>query len=326
MKALQLVRPRVFEMIDIAIPKLSTDRSDQLLIKTMWVSLCGSDISFFNGNKRYVSYPLPVGAPIHESVGEVVESQSTQFSPGDVVLAIPECDQGLAEYYLAQACKAVRLPPEVASCDDSCLIQPFSTVLNAVNQLGDIAGKSIAVVGLGSIGLFFCWLLKKGGAGYVLGIDPLPQRCQVAEKLGATETISKRSAEAIHTARSGQDHWIPLDICIEAVGHQTKTLNDCIDLVRKQGTVLSFGVPDQPVYSIEYEIFFRKNATLMAVVTPDWSDYLSRASDLYQSNHAELAWLVTHRLPIKEAAQAFTLYENHAEGILKVILDASVWE
>jgi threonine dehydrogenase-like Zn-dependent dehydrogenase len=39
-----------------------------------------------------------------------------------------------------------------------------------------------------------------------------------------------------------------------------------------------------------------------------------------------LAWLVTHRLPIKEAAKAFTLYERHEENILKVILDAAVWE
>jgi threonine dehydrogenase-like Zn-dependent dehydrogenase len=97
-------------------------------------------------------------------------------------------------------------------------------------------------------------------------------------------------------------------------------------LVKKQGVVLSFGVPDQPVYPIEYETFFRKNATLVAVVTPDWSDYLVRACDLYQTNQHELAWMVTHRLPIREAAKAFTLYERHEENILKVILDASAWE
>jgi threonine dehydrogenase-like Zn-dependent dehydrogenase len=326
MRALQLVQPRIFEMVDVHVPIINTDAAEWILVKTRWVSLCGSDIAFFNGNKRYVNYPLSTGAPIHESVGEVIESQSVQFRPGDIVLAIPEGDQGLAEYYLAQACKAIHLPLELTNYDDSCLIQPLSTVLNAVNQLGEIKGKSIAVVGLGSIGLFFCWLLKKREAEFILGIDPIPHRCQVAEKLGATKTISKRSAEVIHAARFEPDQWQPLDICIEAVGHQTKTLNDCIDLVRKQGTVLSFGVPDQPVYPIEYETFFRKNALLIAVVTPDWSDYLSRACDLYQTYHDELAWLVTHRLPIKEAAKAFTLYEHHEQNILKVILDASVWE
>jgi threonine dehydrogenase-like Zn-dependent dehydrogenase len=266
------------------------------------------------------------GAPIHESVGQVVESQSKQFQPGDVVLAIPEGDQGLAEYYVAQTCKAIHLPAELANSDDSCLIQPLSTVLNAVNQLGEVKGKSIAVIGLGSIGLFFCWLLKKRATGHILGIDPNPHRCQAAEKLGASTTISMRSVEYIHAARQELNQQPPLDICIEAVGHQSETLNDCIDLVRKQGTVLSFGVPDQLVYPIEYETFFRKNATLVAVVTPDWSDYLSRSCDLFLACHEELAWLVTHRLPIMDAQKAFTLYERHEENILKVILDASVWE
>jgi L-iditol 2-dehydrogenase len=256
----------------------------------------------------------------------VIESQSNQFRPGDMVLAIPESDRGLAEYYIAQACKAIHLPDELAACDDSCLIQPLSTVLNAVNQLGEIQGKSIAVVGLGSIGLFFCWLLKKRGAGHILGIDPNLHRCRVAEKLGASKTVSLRSVEFIHASRQEPDLWQPLDICIEAVGHQTETLNDCIEMVRKQGTILSFGVPDQPVYPIEYETFFRKNALLVAVVTPDWSDYLDRAQDLFLTYHEELTWLVTHRLPIKDATNAFTLYECHEDNILKVILDASVWE
>ena len=134
------------------------------------------------------------------------------------------------------------------------------------------------------------------------------------------------SAEFIHYSRQPHVDWAPPDICIEAVGHQTGTLNDCIGLVRKQGTDLSFGVPDQPVYPVEYETFFRKNASLVAVVTPDWSDYLVRARDLYINNHEELAWMVTHRMPIWDASKAFTLYERHEDNILKVILDASVWD
>src|SRR4030043_2262707 len=136
MKALQLVQPRSFEMIDIPIPVMNIDTSELILVRTRWVSLCGSDISFFNGNKCYITYPLSTGAPIHESVGHVIESQSKQFRPGDLVLAIPEGDRGLAEYYVAQAGKAIHLPEALAICDDSCLIQPLSTVLNTVDQLG----------------------------------------------------------------------------------------------------------------------------------------------------------------------------------------------
>ena len=326
MKVLQVRQPNSFDMVELPVPALPIGTPERILVKTSWVSLCGSDIPFFTGNKRHIKYPLPPGAPIHESVGEVVESQSNLFRPGDQVLAIPEADQGLAEYFVAQAAKAIKLPPELARCDDSCLIQPFSTVLNAVDQLGDLRGKSVAVVGLGSIGLFFCWLLHQRGAAHILGIDPNPYRCQVASALGADQTVPLRSVEAIHASRQESSQWQPPDICIEAVGHQSETINDCLELVRKQGKVLAFGVPDQHVYAIEYERFFRKNAILIAVVTPDWSDYLARAGKLYLAHREELSKLVTHRLPIKNAAQAFTLYARHEDNILKVLLDASRWD
>ena len=103
------------------------------------------------------------------------------------------------------------------------------------------------------------------------------------------------------------------------------TLNDCIDLVRKRGTVLAFGVPDQPVYALEYENFFRKNLHLLAVVTPDWKDYLQKARDIFLANQGVMEKMVTHRLPICEAGRAFTLYEQHADGIIKAVLDASDW-
>ena len=51
---------------------------------------------------------------MHECVGQVVESTSDMFRPGDQVVAIPEGDQGLAEFFVAQAAKAVRLPPDLA--------------------------------------------------------------------------------------------------------------------------------------------------------------------------------------------------------------------
>ncbi len=61
---------------------------------------------------------------------------------------------------------------------------------------------------------------------------------------------------------------------------------------------MAFGVPDQPVYAIEYETFFRKNANLVACVTPDWSEYLATARDIFLSAQSELECLVTHRFPI----------------------------
>jgi threonine dehydrogenase-like Zn-dependent dehydrogenase len=103
------------------------------------------------------------------------------------------------------------------------------------------------------------------------------------------------------------------------------TINDCLELVRKYGTVLAFGVPDHHVYAVAYEVFFRKNAQLIAAVTPEWVEYLTKAQDLYLSCAGELSGLVTHRMEIRDAEKAFGLYERHEDGILKAILDATCW-
>jgi L-iditol 2-dehydrogenase len=325
MNALQLTRPRTFEPVRLPVPDLASAGPDRLLVRTRWVSLCGSDIPFFTGGKRFTIYPLAPGAPIHEAVGQVVESSSSDFKPGESVLAIPQGDRGLAEFFVAQAAKAILLPPELADADVSCIVQPLSTVMNAVDRLGDVSGRTVAVIGLGSIGLFFCWLLKKAGAATIVGIDPNPDRCRLARGLGIDRTINQRSLEVVHAARQDPSSWEPTEMCVEAVGHQMETLNDCFELVRQRGTVLAFGVPDQPVYAFEYETFFRKNLHLIAAVTPDWKEYLTWARDLFQANRPELEAWVTHRWPIREAAAAFALYERHEEGIVKAILDAELW-
>jgi threonine dehydrogenase-like Zn-dependent dehydrogenase len=326
MKALQVVSPRVFKTVDVPVPSLSDGGVDRLLIRTCWVSMCGSDIPFFAGSKRHKKYPLLPGAPIHECVGQVVESTSSQFEPGDFVIAIPDGNQALAEYFVARATRSVRLSAEMGGMNTTCLIQPLSTVLNAVDRLGDIQGRSVAVVGLGSTGLFFCWLLKMRGAARIVGIDPSDSRCRLAEKLGAAQVYPMRSIEVVHLAWKNPGTWEPPDLCIEAVGHQMDTINDCLELIRKRGTVVAFGVPDHDVYALEYETFFRKNAVLMATVTPEWQEYLGKARDLFSMHKQELESWVTHRLPIGEAERAFSLYERREDGIIKAVLDASTWE
>ena len=324
MKALQVVRPRRFELVQVPVPKMPEEKG-YILVRTVWGLTCGSDIPFFIGNKRHRTYPLEPGAPIHECAGEVVESSSERFQPGDRVLAIPDGDLGLAEYYLAQSSKALTLDPGTEDLASACIIQPLSTVMSAVDRLGDFRGKSVAVLGLGCIGLTFCWLAQKGGARSVVGIDPSADRCRFAANLGATQTICGRGIELIHRIRTAPSEWNPPDICIEAVGHQTETINDCFELVRKYGTVVAFGVPDRPIYPLEYEVFFRKNALLMATVTPDWSAYLAKAHEVFLANREVLSRLITHRMPIRDAGKAFDLYERRDDGIIKAALDARNW-
>ena len=325
MRALQVVTPRKFTRVEVASPDLKSLDPDRILVQPHSVSMCGSDIPFFTGNKRHKTYPLPVAAPIHECAGTVVDSTSPLFKKGDWVVAIPENDQGLSDFFVGLAAKAVKLPSSTEGDGTVCLIQPMSTVMNAVARLEELEGKTVAVIGLGSIGLFFCWLLKRQGVKQVIGVDPSARRCQDARQFGADVVFPMRSIEVIQQARQDSAFWLQPDVIIEAVGHQMETLNDSFELVQKRGTVVAFGVPDQPVYAIEYETLFRKNLHLIATVTPVWSEYLVKSRDLFLSAREELSKFVTHHFPIRDAEKAFSLYESHEDGIVKALINMSDW-
>jgi L-iditol 2-dehydrogenase len=322
MRALQIDQRRSFRALQIPAPRLDPHDRGRILVRTAFVSICGSDIPYFAGTRRALRYPLPAGARAHECVGQVAESTSDRFRPGDWTVAIPDGDLGLAEFFVAQDWRAVRLSD---SRDTSTLIQPLATVMSAADRLGEVESRSVAVVGLGAMGLMFCWLMRRRGARRVVGIDPSRPRSDLALRLGADRTHPMRSVEVVHAARRDPALWDPPEICIEAVGHQMETLNDCIDLVHPYGTVLAYGVPDQPVYPLEFEKFFRKNAALVACVTPDWNAYLAMARDLFAACRDELEALFTHRFPIRQAGEAYAAYERHDPGLIKVLLDASQW-
>lgn len=231
MKALLLRQPRDFAIVDVPMPDLSAASGAQLLVRAKWVSMCGSDIPKFAGGKGQLRYPLDPGAPIHECVGVVADTTSKRFHVGDLVVAKPDGERGLAEHFIAHATRAVRLPADLGDCDSCSLIQPLSTVINALDRVGPIKGRSFGVVGLGSIGLFFVWLLKQRGASEVIGIDPVDSRCRLAQELGARQTYSMRAVEVVHQVREVPSPWTAPQVCIEAVGHQMDTVNDCLELV-----------------------------------------------------------------------------------------------
>jgi L-iditol 2-dehydrogenase len=322
MKALQLVTPRQFRTVEIARPDVG---DKQVLVRLGKVVLCGSDIPKFTGMWRGLQYPLPAGMPIHECTGTVVESHSPRFDVGDVVVAVPRGDQGLAEYYAADASRTIRIPAPLIQSETSLLIQPLSTVVYALDRLGDIADRTAIVVGLGPIGLLATWLLRQYGA-HVVGVDPISWRCEAAQRLGAGRTFEVHSDRLVsQLAHDGT--WEPADICVEAAGQQTRTINDCLYLVKRWGLVLALGIPLEPIYPFDYTRFFRHNLHLIGSVTPPDETFMIRAAEMVGRHEQELAFLITHRFGLDKAAEAYTLYETRAgDHPLKILIDGTGWQ
>jgi threonine dehydrogenase-like Zn-dependent dehydrogenase len=295
-----------------------------VLVHLQKAVICGSDIPAFIGTTRDFKYPLPAGVPLHESVGEVVESNSAKFKPGDIVVAIPKTFGALAQYYIADENTTVKVPETLRNSDLSPVIQPLSTVIYAVDKLGNVEGQNIIVLGLGSIGLLASWLLKKRGAASIIGIDPIAWRGEQAHLIGVERTYALTSSAYLHLAQT--EGFSPADTVFEAVGHQTRTINDSLHLVKRNGIVLAFGVPDEPIYPLDYVTFIHQNIRLIASIGPDWKIYLPQAAELLGKYRNELEFLITHRFDLNQLEAAYALYATPANGrSLKILIDAKNW-
>ncbi len=105
---------------------------------------------------------------------------------------------------------------------------------------GDVrAGDSVAVLGLGPVGLCAIQVALAAGAGPVLAIDSVPQRLEVARQLGATPVhlTEESPRDAVKQATGGRG----VDAAIDAVGHPD-ALDLAIRMARKAGTVVAIGV------------------------------------------------------------------------------------
>lgn len=277
--------------------------------------LCGSDMPRFKGlfgprgDEGYGS------APLHEVVGEVVETAAPGLKAGQRVVGTLGREGGLAELVVAQAWKLVPVPDELDDTE-AVVIQPLATVLRAVGKFPVLTGARAAVLGAGPIGLAFCHVLKDGGASSVSAIDPI-ERSGVAKAFGADSFHQMTSADWL---RMLADCDRP-QVVVEAVGHQQGTVGDAICAVAEHGYVFGFGEPDDAHYTVPYEELYLKDATLASGRTTDeWPEALVAGGRYLQKHRADFTRYVSHIIRAEDAQRAYSLYEKPQPGRLKVVI------
>lgn len=341
MFAAQIVAPRLTRLVDIEEPSLVSN--GQVKIKMERGCLCGSDSPLFDYDLNLVideaqknpersmaipfvdydgdPYPMRVGQSIHECLGTVVESTSPRFKEGDFVLALPDYHDGLVEYMVAGADRAIHLPKDAVCKEEILMTQPLGTVVWACQKLGNLLDQDIVVAGQGPMGLLFTHMLANLGARTVIALDKLDNRLEAARQMHATHTVNvdrECPVEAIREITNGK----MADTCIEVVGHQMTTINACMQFVRRLGTILCFGVPDYANYQgFAYQEFFRMNLSLISSVGPDVVPNFSLARDLIAQGRMDVSPLVTHTIPFSDIQKGYELFVERKDGAIKVVLD-----
>lgn len=322
MLAGQITSPGQLSFIELSRPEIA---EGQLLIKLEIASLCGSDIPYFLHDTSHPSVagqPLPLrpGLSLHELIGSVYESRSKRFKEGDRVLALPfHYLQGMSEYFLSADSLAVPLPSGPA--EQLVLSQPLGTVVHACRKLPNLLGKTAVVLGQGPIGQLFCALLRRMGAVRVITVDSLAERLRISSRMGATHLFGQDAGD-LKAAVLDLTNGLGADVVVEAIGKE-ETLNLASDLIRRNGAVILFGLPNRYTFNVAIHDFFYKEAQLISCVGPDVQHDFPIAVEMIAAGVIDVKPLITHKFPFLKAQDAFTLFSKRSDGAMKVILETN---
>jgi L-iditol 2-dehydrogenase len=310
----------------------------EILVRTAYTSICGSDLHSLYGGPPPPA--VPAGWPGHESVGEVVESRCPGFEPGDRVLTVPHFVDGrcMAEYQALPGSFCIRLAGK-APLSHLLMAQQLGTVIYALRRHPlDLIGKDVAVIGQGSAGAFFTFLLKRAGARSVLVTDKSPARLAYSRQLGADLTVLAGGADADGAGATGAGAdgagfraavleatgGRGADLVVEAVGSR-ETFPLSVELAADSATVLWFGLPEGTgAYPFSFPEFFVRRLTAYAISGTQGEPGLESfryAVQLIADGAIDVSPLLSHMLPIDRVEEAFHMAHDRTDGALKVSIE-----
>lgn len=306
------------EQVEVLPPK-----QDELLVRTAWAAICGSDIHVVHADLPLPPRMANPGTPGHEGIGTVEESMADGYNKGDLVLTIPgyEARTGtFCDYQTSLARYHLKVPKTDLPLEQILMAQQFGTTIYSMRQVPvDVVGKTVMVMGLGSAGLFFSWSMKRAGAAKVIACDKMPARRAVSKHFGVDVPVEAgdKALQAVMDNTGGAG----VDYLIEAVG-SAEALVQSIGMIREGGHGLYFGLPDttKPI-PFNFHDFQRRRLTINAT-THALRDHsmisFQRALDLIVNREIDVAPMISHRFgveQIEEAMEVATTYRDEARKV-----------
>lgn len=324
MKGVVFTGSRTLEVRDFDKPEPGPH---DVLVKIMATGICGSDLHVY----RAESVPGQIAG--HEPCGlvEAVGAECVQVKPGDRVSVhhhmgcgiCPTCARGevvacprnrcigvsvpgsFAEYCVVQERNCVILPEAVGYIDGAFMACVGGTAWGAYKRLEPWPYDSVAVFGLGPVGLS-CAIVGKALGLRVVGMDVLPERLKLGEECGADLVVDGASEDAVaqmrEFGRGGAGHWGDgVDFVIETSG-STPAREKIIPSLRREGKAAILGVGHHDKVINPGDIHGRACQLIGSVVFHlDWSWDLARFLAISGTSFEPA---VTHRFSLDQAEEA----------------------
>jgi threonine dehydrogenase-like Zn-dependent dehydrogenase len=324
MKAAVLHAPRDLRIESRPDPRPA---SGEALVRIAAAGLCGTDYGIWSGG-RSVAYPRIMGhelVGVVEAVGPGVASPSTGqrvvVEPNYSCGQCPLCREGNRNLCASRTAVGIDVdggfaellrvparccwPAPVGPGDDDLLVtEPLAVVVRAVGRSAVREGESVAVLGLGTLGLLAVQVLRTRGAR-VLGVARTARRTSIARELGATEVLASADGPLESAARafSGREG---VDLVVETAG-TPEAVSDALVLVRPGGRVVLTGLPHEATPVVFRSIVWREITVLGSMI---YQDEFAEALRLVGAGLVRTRPLVTHRFALAAAREAFTAHRD----------------
>jgi L-iditol 2-dehydrogenase len=306
------------EVVDVPVPEIG---EGELLVEMKAVGLCGSDLAPW-----YVASKAPAVLG-HEPAGVVaaVGRGVTAFRPGGEPVMCPAWKPGrihpggLAEFFRAEAATVATdtLPvPGGLSFEDGALIEPVACAVKAVDRGAIRPGDAVAVIGLGSSGVLLGLLAREAGAGRLLGSDPDTARRAAALKLGFDRTIdpSEGLGAAMRDASGGRGAD-----AVFVLPYAASAFEAAMESAAPAGRVVFYSpVPPETRWSLAPHTAYLRDLSLRFSYSCGARE-LRRALALIEKGVVRADRIVTHRVPLDRAPEAFRLAQARGD-VLKVMV------
>ena len=328
-------------LLDIPIPTALP--FGHVLVKIQSVAICGTDYHVYSWDAWAAGRVKPPVIMGHEWAGTVVEVGEgvTSLSVGDfcsgeshqVCGHCLQCRTGqghvcqktkifgvdtdgcFREYFAVPEASVIKNDPRIPA-HIACLQDPLGNALHAAQQ-GEIAGKSVAVLGCGPIGLLAVAVCKSLGAGAVFASDTSKYRLELAQRVGADRVFAIPTDDLEAGVRDGTGGQ-GVDVVLEMSG-AVPAVQQAMKIARPGGRVSLMGIPSRPVeLNVSEEIIF-KGLTLHGVVGRRLYETWVTMQSLLANRRIDIEPILTHRLPFSEFETGFDLMRSGQCG--KVVLD-----
>lgn len=339
----RLMEPYRFELLERPIPEPG---ADEVLLKNRYLGVCTSDVQIYHGKHAYAAMPVTMG---HEVAGivEKVGANVTDWKPGDRVVLQPQlfchqcypcrtghfnvCEhlQVIGVHTDGCACEYVSVPawnlhalPDNVSFRSAALIEPMAVgfgVVRRINEVSDIRGKRVCVVGAGTIGNLVAQACKAMGSGPVMITDVLEDKLALARRCGIDWAVNTKNISLSQAVEDcfGADK---ADIIVDSAANPF-VFQSIMDAARKASIVVISGNYKEPV-SFDVTQLQRREITLlghMMYIRQEFDDALEQLS--LGKIHTE--GLITQEWTLSQYPEAFRFLDEHPEQVVKMVVRIS---